>query len=71
MTQSKDPDMFEVGDVVQLKSGGAMMTVAKLDEHMLECCWHYNGYNMQASYRPAMLRKVPVKTFTQKEYNAA
>ena len=30
---------FKVGDVVQLKSGGASMTVESVEETTATCCW--------------------------------
>ena len=32
-------ETFSQGDVVQLKSGGPKMTIAKLSENQAECVW--------------------------------
>ena len=59
MTQSTDPNMFEVGDVVQLRSGGPLMTINELGEHKLSTAWFTRDYEPRfGSFRPAMLRKV-------------
>lgn len=42
---------FQVGDVVQLKSGGPRMTVEAVDEGLVDCVWfekqkaHRNAFN--------------------------
>lgn len=36
---------LEVGDAVQLRSGGPEMTIAKIDDAICVCCWfpHVHG----------------------------
>lgn len=53
--------MFEVGDVVQLKSGGSRMTVESLDKgegyDLVNCVWFEKDKLQRASFVPASLVK--------------
>ena len=48
--------MFKAGDVVQLKSGGPLMTVGEVDGESVHCRW-FNGSEEKASSFPAELLK--------------
>lgn len=51
--------IFAVGDVVQLNSGGPLMTVAKVSADKIAVAWFENGDNLTLSPLPiAMLTKV-------------
>lgn len=45
---------LKVGDVVQLKSGGPVMTVCKIveDDNTYSCCW-FNGKKVESADFPA------------------
>ena len=48
--------MFKAGDVVQLKSGGPLMTVSEADGNVVQCRW-FNGTEEKASsYTPELLK---------------
>ena len=49
---------FEVGDVVQLKSGGPIMTVSSTEGSHLFCEWFDNGEAKNGYYPPAALQAV-------------
>lgn len=53
-------DKFEIGDVVQLKSGGPKMTIIEItpDKSRLLCTWFAGGNNKQASFLSAIIVKV-------------
>jgi uncharacterized protein YodC (DUF2158 family) len=57
---------FEVGDVVQLKSGGARMTVAEIEASrdnygrlLVKCIWLAGGKRQEADFLPELLVLVP------------
>ena len=52
--------MFEVGDVVTLRSGGPWMTVAQLNGSEIGCVWFDgSGESLRREYFPAeCLKKV-------------
>lgn len=56
---------FAIGDVVQLKSGGPLMTVSDLDVDdnlKIECMWFYDNANSSAAdFNPECLRKSDYK----------
>ncbi len=47
---------FNVGDVVQLKSGGPSMTVVLLDARGVCCNWFDGGTLLQGTFSPDALR---------------
>jgi len=47
--------VFKVGDVVRLKSGGHLMTVAAIDEGPVTCDWSVRGDVKSKSFRAAAL----------------
>ena len=56
---------FKVGDVVELRSGGPLMTVQKAGEgQQAVCCWHVGHAESSYSefklfqFQPEMLRRV-------------
>jgi uncharacterized protein YodC (DUF2158 family) len=54
------PSAFDVGDLVQLNSGGSVMTVRCSKggkSPYVECDWHTAGEPYTARYDPAMLRR--------------
>jgi uncharacterized protein YodC (DUF2158 family) len=54
---SDDPVLFKVGDVVRLKSGGHLMTVASIDEGSVACDWSVRGDIKSKSFPPAELEE--------------
>ena len=48
--------MFKAGDVVQLKSGGPLMTVFEIDGNLASCRW-FSGNDEKASSFPMELLK--------------
>ncbi|MBW8304138.1 MAG: DUF2158 domain-containing protein [Brevundimonas sp.] len=48
---------FNVGDVVQLKSGGPLMTVEELQRDSLFCIWFDKTEKKTGSFNPATLNK--------------
>jgi uncharacterized protein YodC (DUF2158 family) len=57
---------FQIGDVVQLKSGGPLMTVNEVGENYgvptVFCAWFDSKENEKSSgFRPELLRKVSEK----------
>lgn len=48
--------MFSVGDVVQLKSGGPIMTVAGIDGNDVNCVW-FDGPKQNGGQFPAAALK--------------
>jgi len=55
------PSEFRAGDVVQLKSGGASMTVMKAPRGKLVFCQWFQGEGelYEEHFEPVCLRKVP------------
>ena len=54
MPEDKD---FTVGDVVRLKSGGHLMTVASIDKGSVTCDWSVRGDVKSKSFPAAELEK--------------
>ena len=53
------PEAFKIGDVVQLKSGGPIMTVSHLhDAGALECMWFDGNQRRTATFKPDTLDTV-------------
>jgi uncharacterized protein YodC (DUF2158 family) len=52
-----DPVLFTVGDVVRLKSGGHLMTVASIDEGSVACDWSVRGDIKSKSFPAAELEE--------------
>ena len=52
-------ETFEVGDVVQLNSGGPEMTVEHVNatDAKVTCTWFLDGQPRRSSFRLRMLRK--------------
>jgi len=51
--------MFKVGDTVQLKSGGPVMTVHSLEEHdNVYCSWFDGPKPTGGTFKAAMLKKI-------------
>lgn len=48
--------MFKIGDVVQLKSGGPLMTVFEIDGSSVHCRW-FDGHDEKASSFPSEMLK--------------
>jgi uncharacterized protein YodC (DUF2158 family) len=48
--------MFKAGDVVQLKSGGPLMTVSEVDGNSVHCRW-FSANEEKASSFPSELLK--------------
>jgi uncharacterized protein YodC (DUF2158 family) len=51
---------LEVGDLVLLRSGGAICTVTELFDTHVEVAWSDGKHNYQSTYPCAALRKVQV-----------
>jgi len=52
--------IFEIGDVVVLKSGGSLMTVAEqeqVDGRAIKCVWFVGSYLLSNTFRNESLRK--------------
>ena len=56
--------MFEKGDVVQLKSGGPNMTVARVkdDGTVVTCVWFTGDKERSGYFDPATIIKVEVRS---------
>ncbi|MBO9432677.1 DUF2158 domain-containing protein [Ruegeria sp. R13_0] len=53
--------MIEVGDVVELKSGGAKMTVVSVSDNQVECAWQLgNGTPKKEVYPLEAIRGASV-----------
>ncbi|MBM4042792.1 MAG: DUF2158 domain-containing protein [Planctomycetes bacterium] len=50
------------GDVVQLRSGGPLMTVASIDEHGVTCMWFDRNKREGAIFPPEALQKEDVES---------
>lgn len=52
---------FKIGDTVQIKSGGPVMTIRSIDkannQNVAFCIWFINGENQQAKFPVEVLRK--------------
>jgi len=48
---------LQVGDVVQLKSGGERMTVDKIDDADITCVWFEGKQPQRATFSAGVLRK--------------
>lgn len=58
LTKSDDENKaFSVGDVVSLKSGGHLMTVASIEEDSVTCDWSVRGDVKSKSFPAAELKK--------------
>lgn len=51
-------ETFVVGDTVQLKSGGPIMTVEDLDENSVDCVWFNGKTEKRNNFITATLKKV-------------
>ena len=50
---------FDIGDTVQLKSGGPIMTVGgETDRGKFECYWFHDAEPKWHTFKPEMLRPV-------------
>lgn len=52
---------FKIGDVVQLKSGGSLMTVEgynEFDEMLVMCVWHEKSKSHRDNYREETLARI-------------
>ncbi|MCB1343129.1 MAG: DUF2158 domain-containing protein [Pseudooceanicola sp.] len=56
------PETFKIGDTVQLKSGGPLMTVEEFGEYngvyKARCIWFFQGKESNGVYPPDTLVKV-------------
>ena len=50
-------DSFQVGDVVQLKSGGPIMTVDRISEYGVRAAWFAYGKDHQCQFDPLALQR--------------
>ena len=48
--------MFRVGDVVQLKSGGPLMTVSEIDGNVVHCRWFLQQEEKSSSFPSELLQ---------------
>jgi uncharacterized protein YodC (DUF2158 family) len=48
---------FAIGDTVRLKSGGAIMTVEKIDGQNVHCVWQREGETKRETFAVAILEK--------------
>jgi uncharacterized protein YodC (DUF2158 family) len=48
--------MFKTGDVVQLKSGGPLMTVAEVNGDDVDCRWFVGNEEKSSSFPSEMLK---------------
>ena len=48
---------FEVGDLVEIKSGGAPMTVETVDDEWVTCMWYIGDKFTRMKFDPRTLRK--------------
>jgi len=48
--------MFQVGDVVQLKSGGPLMTVSELQGNIVHCRWFVGNEEKSSSFASELLK---------------
>lgn len=48
--------MFRAGDVVQLKSGGPLMTVSEIDGNTVHCGWMAGTEEKSSSFPSEMLK---------------
>lgn len=53
------PELFEAGDVVQLKSGGPRMTARPGDRDVYFCQWFGGGKKLESAYFHAVSLKKP------------
>ncbi len=62
MTTESPQPKFSIGDVVQLNSGGPLMTVnSSVDPTNIECAWFYDVANtMNAAFHQNCLRLATV-----------
>lgn len=53
-------EIFVIGDTVQLKSGGPIMTIHKVNTNapVVSCVWFHDGKDDYRDCNPAVLRKV-------------
>jgi uncharacterized protein YodC (DUF2158 family) len=54
---SDEDTVLKVGDVVSLKSGGHLMTVAAIDEGSITCGWSLKGDTKSKSFPAAALKE--------------
>jgi uncharacterized protein YodC (DUF2158 family) len=54
---SDEDAVFKVGDVVSLKSGGHLMTVASIDQGSVTCDWSVRGDIKSKSFPAAELKQ--------------
>ena len=48
---------FAIGDTVRLKSGGAIMTVEKIDGLNVHCVWQREGETKRETFAAAILER--------------
>jgi uncharacterized protein YodC (DUF2158 family) len=48
--------MFKAGDVVQLKSGGPLMTVLEIDGNKVQCRWFDKTDEKSSSFQSELLQ---------------
>ena len=61
MDNSKSNQEFKIGDIVKLKSGGPLMTVARCDvAKKVECMWFLEG-KIEVGYFPPDSLQLVVK----------
>lgn len=53
--------MFQIGDVVQLKSGGPKMTVESMDTDGVKCVWFDKNDSKAAVFPVGTLARLPSK----------
>lgn len=58
-------NIFELGTVVQLKSGGPKMTVSRIKDENIECTWFNKDNQMVSSEFNVMLLYVPEPIMTK------
>ncbi len=51
-------EQFEVGDVVQLKSGSEKMTVEEIEDGEVSCVWFVENQLQRAAFPSITLKKV-------------
>jgi uncharacterized protein YodC (DUF2158 family) len=51
-------EQFREGDVVQLKSGGPLMTISKLGETGIYCDWFIKDELKHGVFKPYQLKKI-------------
>ncbi|HCK85253.1 MAG TPA: DUF2158 domain-containing protein [Hyphomonadaceae bacterium] len=52
--------MFHCGQLVKLRSGGALMTVEKIDGDQVSCIWQVNGETKRELFTAILLKDATV-----------